>query len=358
MSELLNEELNVRLLDLIVSGEGIDINISALSSLLGHHRNTISSRLENIFSKGLVDRPFQPAPYLFKVFPLLVIERANFPRNPRTNEWIELDPQIWAAFFVKEEEYNTLMIEIHEDLHSYQVWKNQAVEEHKISLPRGQEHIISDPIYLSSESIIKYNPSAPMQVFKENFEKGHHSHIKGMDLDEITVEILEALSQGKAIKTNPNELARKLGKHRRTIQRRIETFQEQGIVSEPVCRFPRVWVPPKYFLVISLLEIRKRRRRILSTLQNDPHISMMIEASKERYNLVTFSSFYRVENFLSWIENYDRRFTDSIGAVRNFYLSPEMTFSISQQYVTLAFLRRKLRKLHGESIMEGLETVR
>ncbi|MHA2603261.1 MAG: hypothetical protein AM324_014155 [Candidatus Thorarchaeota archaeon SMTZ1-83] len=114
MVHILDDSLNVELLRLICSGTGVEINISELSERLQKHRNTTASRLEKLFSKRIIDRPFHPLTLLFAEYPLLVIEKANLPRNRKTNSWIEKDPHIWAAFFVKDEEYNTLLIELHE----------------------------------------------------------------------------------------------------------------------------------------------------------------------------------------------------------------------------------------------------
>ncbi|MFX0046028.1 MAG: hypothetical protein ACFE8Z_09285, partial [Candidatus Hermodarchaeota archaeon] len=123
MSRLLDDSLNVELLRLICSGTGVEINISELSKRLDKHRNTIVSRVENLFSRRIIERPFHPLTYMLEEYPLLVFEKANLPRNRKTNAWIEKDPNIWAAFFVKDEEYNTLLIELHEGLHAYHLWR-------------------------------------------------------------------------------------------------------------------------------------------------------------------------------------------------------------------------------------------
>ena len=73
-----------------------------------------------------------------------------------------------------------------------------------------------------------------------------------------------------------------------------------------------------------------------------------------RYNLLAFSSFYRMEDHLAWEEEYDQRFTGSLGAVRNFYLSPDMTFAIHQQYVSLTYLDTCMENLRGKEFMKSL----
>jgi DNA-binding HxlR family transcriptional regulator len=165
---ILNDILNVELLRLVCSGTGVDINISELSENLKKHRNTIASRLENLFSNNIIDRPFHPFHKIFSEYPLLVLEKANLPRNRKTNTWIEKDSHIWAAFFVKDEEYNTLLFELHEDLHSYQIWRDHIID---------GEYISSEAIYLSTKAIIKNDPAASIELLKADFHNG--SNISG-----------------------------------------------------------------------------------------------------------------------------------------------------------------------------------
>ena len=264
MDDLLSDPLNVELLKLVCAGEGVDINIAELSKLLGKHRNTIQSRLNELFQHEIIDRPFHPFPWLMTEQPLLVIERIGLSRDPKTNLWIELDPNIWVAFFFKDEEYNTLLIELHKDLYEYQLWKRRALNEDMVSARLGMDYIPSDPFYLSTKAILKYDPSASFEVFKQNFRQGVHSRIGGLELDETSVALLEALLLGKGIHTNPNNLAKLLNVHRRTVQRRLDLLLNERVILPPVCRFPRIWTPPEYLLVVSMLEIIKNKDMLLA----------------------------------------------------------------------------------------------
>lgn len=352
--DFLDDSITIQLLKILSEGKGVDVNISAISGLLGKHRNTIGSKFNQLIEHKIIDLPFHPFPGLFTVYPLLVLERITLPRDVKTNTWIEKDPYIWAAFFVKDEEYNTLLIELHKDLYSFQQWKERIVSERQITIPKDQEYIPSEAIYLSSKSILKYDPCASIDVFRKNFEDNKHTRINELELDSTLIDLLEVLMRGQGVKSNPNDLARRLGHHRRTIQRRMNLLLDEKIIWPPVCRFPRIWAPPGYFLVISLVEIRRNKKRITNVLEKNPHVSMMIKANTGRYNLVTFTSFYRVEDFLAWEESLDQRFSKSIGAVRNIYLSPSMAFSIQQQYVSLAYLESRLARLHGQELKTGM----
>ncbi|MGY5871920.1 MAG: hypothetical protein RTV72_06735 [Candidatus Thorarchaeota archaeon] len=345
MSKILDDSLNLELLQLICSGEGVEINISELSQRLKKHRNTIAARVENLFSNKIIEKPFHPFPKIFAEFPLLVIEKANLPRNQKTNKWIENDQHIWAAFFVKDEEYNSLLIELHEDLHTYQEWRDNTTAEARISLPSRQESISSDAIYLSTKAIIKNDPVASIELLKAQFQKSPTMTINGLTMDKLYLDLIESLVLGNGVWTNPNLLSRKLDVHRVTVQRRLDLLLQEKIISSPVSRFPRIWAPPEYFIVLSLIELKKEKDRISKILIDDPHTSLVVRAGAGKYNLLTISSFSRLRDHLTWEEQYDQKFSGSIGAVKNLYLSPSMTFSIHQQYVPLEYLKKRLANI-------------
>ncbi|MFX1331213.1 MAG: hypothetical protein ACFE9W_06640 [Promethearchaeota archaeon] len=338
MVQILNDSLNIKLLQLICSGTGVDINISELSEKLKKHRNTVATRVENLFSNRIIDNPFHPFLRVFSEYPLLVLEKANLPRNQQTNTWIEKNPHIWAAFFVKDEDYNTLLIELHEDLHAYQVWRDSILQ---------GEYVSSEAIYLSTKAIIKNDLAASVELLKSDFHKSPQIKMNGLTIDQTYLDLIEALMLGKGVWTNPNSLARELNVHRMTVQRRLELLLQEKIISKPVSRFPRMWAPPGYFIVLSLIELKKQKDRISKILTEDPHTSLIVKAGAGKYNLVAISCFSRLRDHLTWEEEYDQRFSGSIGAVKNLYLSPSMTFSIHQQYVPLEFLKKQLKNIHA-----------
>ena len=354
MPGLLDDPLNVEILKLVCAGEGVEINVSELAESFRKHRNTVSSRLHNLFEHGIIDKPFHPLPLLFKQNPFLVIEKCEFTRDMNTNKWIELDPFIWAAFFFRDEEYNTLLVELHEDLFHYQTWKDRIVDEGHVSIKQGRDYIHSEAIFIDTRAIIKYDPSSAFHVFKENQQAGYHSKINELEIDDTDLNLLDALLQGKGVWTNANTLAKKLGIHRRTVQRRLKLLLKERIITPAVSRFPRVWVPPQYFMVLSLLEINTHKERIQNAVAADPHVSFLAKTTVGRYNYLSVAGFYRMEDHLTWEEEYGQRFSDSIGAMKNVYLSPDMTFSIHQQYVALTFLDQLANRLRGKKIIDAL----
>jgi len=330
LSEILDDSLNLEILQLVCSGEGVEINISELSQRLNRHRNTVAARIENLFSNRIIEKPFHPFPEIFSEYPLLVLEKANLPRNQKTNKWIENDSHIWAAFFVKDEEYNSLLIELHEDLHSYQKWRSCLIGEKWVALAPGQEAISSDVLYLSTKAFIKNDPANSIELLKEQFLQFPEMTMNGVKMDKLYLNLIESLVSGIGVWTNPNSLSRKLNVHRVTVQRRLDLLLKEGIISPPASRFPRIWAPPEYFMVLSQIELKKDKERI-----------SIVQSCAGKYNLLTISCFSRLRDHLTWEEKLDQSFSGSIGAIKNLYLSPSMTFSIHQQYVPLEYLKNR-----------------
>lgn len=46
------------------------------------------------------------------------------------------------------------------------------------------------------------------------------------------------------------------------------------------------------------------------------------------------------------------RFPESIGAMKNIYLSPKMTASINQQKISLGIIKRRKEVLYGSELIE------
>jgi len=354
LTGLLEDELNLKLLSNICSGKAVNVNISELSRSLKKHRNTIRDRLTNLFENKIINKPIYPFSWLYSEYPLMVIERADVPRNKLTNKFIEEDPHIFAAFFKKDEEYNTLLIEYFRDIDHHQDWREAIVKEGK--LPPKKDRYPSDIMYFSNKSYIKYNPAQMALLLEKDIEK-HKGLINEYQLDDLSIQIIKKLALGEGIHTNEHHLAEQLGVHRKTIEKRINLFLSEKIVLPPVCNFPKFLVPPDYMLVLSLKEIKKNANSVLRTWNNDLHVPLILRASVGRYTHLLFSNFYRVRDHLKWEEEYDQRFPDCIGAVQNKYLSPSMMFSIDQQFVSLELIKHKLNLIRGKK-MADMMTIR
>ena len=356
MSDLLNNELNLKILKLIVSGKGLEINVSDLSKNLGKHRNTIKDRVNQLLEHRIINKPQYPFPWILKELPLMVISRHNFLRDEKTKHFIEYDDHILAAFFFKEEEYNTLMISYHKNVCAHQEWYENIIKQEII--PYREEGYPSQVLHLGTGCFVKYNPSISIKVIEQNMKEGRQRAIRGYELDELSFDILKRLLRGEGIRTNENFLSKELKVHRRTIERRINVLHKAGIISRPVCRFPRLIVPPEYILVKSLLQIKKQHDTILKALRSDPHVVWMIKAVTGRggYNLVTFSTFYKIEDHLKWQEELDQRFPSCVGSIKDTYLSPAMTFSIDPEYVSTCIIKNKLKQAHGKKLVKMMKS--
>ncbi len=339
----LDDELNLKLLQLICSGRGVAINISALSKRLKRHRITVKDRVDKLLAYEIIDKPIYPFACLLKEYPLLVISKSEFFRDQKTNSIIEKDPHIYAAFFFKEDCYNTLTFEFHKDISSYQKWLDSIIAKITVTDTRCP----SNALFLSTDRLVKLRFSAPIKVVKQNLEHKLHTEINGLPIDSLSLEIMENVLHGKGIRTNESLLAKELNVNRKTVERKLKLLQEHRIISKPVCFFPSALAPPKYILVLSLFEIRclKHRKVVMNSIRADPHITLILKTNVDHYNLVFLSTFFKIEDHLKWQEELDQKFPNCIGAVRNTYLSSEMTFAIRPEYVSLELIKNRLRRV-------------
>lgn len=342
MSDLLKDKLNLLLLQEICSGNGLEVNLTYLSRRLKRHRNTIRERVESLLSHKVVDRPVVPFLALFREYPLLVVVYADLPEDKRISKWIREDPNIFGAYKVREGEYNMMLFEFQKDVWSYYVWREALVSEGKI--PQRRQRTPSNALHFSNKLIVKYQPSAPMDLIEEQFAKGTEIEINEYVLDELALRVLTHLLDGNGIKVNENFLSKRIGIHRSTIRRRIVKMQEEGLIHPPLCRFPLFFTPSNFLLVFSMLEVRKPRQ-FLSDIANDPHVSLAYNISEGRYNVLLFQSHIDIEDYLRWEKEYENKYPACFGSIKNNYLSPRMTLSIDQQKVSLGIIRERLRQL-------------
>jgi len=340
---MLHDELNLQLLSKLCSGEGLAINLSFLAKKLRRHRNTVRERVRELTSFNVIDRPISPFFALFKERTLLVAVYADLPDNQQVQRWLRDDSHIFAAFRVREGEYNMMLFELHKDLWGYHTWREAIVREGKI--PGRGVRVPATPIYLSNALMEKYAPNAPAQLIRQDFLEKRVKEINGCALDELTIRILTSLTSGEGISVNENLLAKALGVHRRTVSDRINKMIDAEIILRPVCRFPSFFVPPNFLLVFSLVELRKPSEQLTRELYSDPHISLAYRISEGRYNLLLFEAHLSLEDYLRWELSYSARYPGCFGSIKNTYLSPRMTISIDQQKVSMGVLAERLAEI-------------
>jgi len=347
IADLLKDQINLNLLRNICSGKGLDVNLSYLSRHLRRHRNSIRERVRNLLQHKIIDRPIFPFFGLFKEYPLLVAAYADLPDNERVHKWLRNDRNVFAAFRVREGEYNTMLFEFHQSVWSYHVWRDALVLDDKI--PRRGERAPSAVYYFANQLIEKYDPTAGATLIEEEFAKRDGIDINGYEIDKLALQVLQHLVNGEGIKVNENLLSKELDVHRRTISKRISKLREAGLILDPCCRFPSFFVPPNYLLVFSMVEIKDSREQIIKDIQRDPHVSLAYRISEGRFNTLLFESHLSIEDHLIWEKEYSDRYPGCFGSTKINYLSPRMTISIDQQKVSLGIIDDKLEEVRASA---------
>lgn len=353
MSEMLNDKLNLEILEQICYGVGVEVNISQLAFTLKKHRKTIKSHVDNLFDHEIINKPIYPFIWLLQEYPLLVLSEADLPRHEDIYQYLIADEHIFAAFNVRHEEYNTLLIEMHEDIYSYGEWRKKIVLDRKI--PPREMRYPSDSLFFSTKHLIKYQPFSPVYLLEKTMQEKKDLKINGLRMNDLNYKILKQLMLGKCIRTNENMLSQNLKVHRITIERRIQALLKEKLITKPVCRFPNFFVPQNYILVYALLEVKKSWDKIINALKSDQSIPLAFEANIRRYNLLLFKVFFTVEEQLRWEKNLDERFPGCVGAMRKLILAPEMATSIDQQKVSLNIIKKRKELLHGRELMDSVK---
>ena len=339
MAQLLNDELNLEILENICSGTGVSVNISALAKSLDRHRATIKTQVDALFDNNIITRPFYPFRGMFEERPLFAVVKADLPRNEHVERFLVNDENILAAFWSWDEDFNTLMFEFHKDLHSYYQWKEKI--SNQWDLPSVEHRAPADVVFFNNKLIIKYFPNVSIHCMEEKFNKNNELVINDFRMNELCFKILKKLLLGEGIRTNENELAKKMGTHRSTIERRITDLVKEGLVGNPLCKFPKLFVPPDFVLVVCMIRINSCKKEIFGDLKKDCNVPIAYEGHTGKYNLLYFGTFPNVEQHFRWEETIHKKYPDCFGAMKKVYLSPQMTASINQQKVALGVIRHR-----------------
>lgn len=352
-SDLLEDETNLLLLRSLVSGESVSVNINALARLLRRHRNTIRNEVLQLLEHKVVNPPVCPFMGLYREYPLLVVVRADLPYEKPIYDWVARDKHIFAAYWSRHAEYNTLLFIYHSDVLAYQLWREALTEEHKI--PPRETRFPSSSFYVSNQLMLKYNPSAAIGLMEEELNRKGKIEVNGLSLQQFQLSILRHLVSGGVFKLNENLLSRELGIHRKTVTKHVDLLLREGWILEPVCRFPDLLCPPNYVLTYSMAEIKKARDRVTQALHNDPHVSMALRISIGGYNALLFSAHPDISEHMEWEQSLNRRFPGCVGHVDITYLSPRTKILIDQQKVSLGIIDGRLARVRGKKLRRPLE---
>ncbi len=346
-SNLLNDEINLLLLESLVSGKLVSINISTLSKVLGRHRNTIRNEVLELLQHKIVNPPICPFMMgLFREYPLLVIVRADLPDEKPFRDWVTQDQHIFAVYHSRQGQYNTIMFLYHKDVLSYQLWRESLTEEGKI--PPRERRFPSSSMYVSNQLLLKYDPSSAIDLIETELNRHKKVEINDLELNDLQFTILRRLISGGVFKLNENLLSRELGIHRKTVAKRYNQLLKGGWILEPVCRFPDLLFPPNYLLAFSLVEILSSREKITLAFQNDPHVSMALRVSIGGFNVLLFSAHPDISEHMEWEQSLSKRFPGFIGHVDTTYLSPKTKILIDQQKVSLSIIEKRLEQIRSK----------
>ncbi|MCK4717195.1 MAG: hypothetical protein KAT70_00890 [Thermoplasmata archaeon] len=346
--EHLEDEFSLRLLRHIVSGNGVDVNINAIAKRLGIHRATAKSKVERLIEERILDPPRYPFPLLFQEYPLLVLAWADIPRIPQATIFFEEDPNIFAALSCMEGPHNTFLIEFFKDMEYYHSWREGIVKDQKLP---GRENRAAAEVYMFSNRLeLKYDPTCFLHDMRREFKTAGKLEVGGFVFDKNDLNIFDLLLSGECIHTNETYLAKELGTNRKRIARRTTMLLKEGIIGPPKCYFPDLLAPPKYNLIVSMLEMKKDREQIKRFLIADDHVPRALESSIGRYNLLLFSAFRAIDEFFEWGEMLIAEFPDSIGAMSNTILSSRSIHSIDAKKVSLGLIEKQLMEYRRQKV--------
>ncbi len=360
MPDLLADKNNLVILEELLSGDAVRVNLSELSRELGHHRHTIMGRVKAIIDNGILDTPYVPFVGLGKVYPLFVILYLEAPDDVRFEKWIREDPYIFAAFRTRQSDFNTLLFLYHENLTSYLRWRESlpSVMRTEYNIPEELTSFLSSSFYHSNELTIKHEPSSGLALMIEKARINGTNNNGGFMLNDLDFKILNCLCSGVGLKINEAHLCKKTGLHRKTVEKRIASLMDEGYIARPVCSFPSYFVPPDCMLTLSLVEVKKQSEKIMRDIMVDPHVPVAFRTVQGRYNLLLLGNHYSIGDYLKWDDGYRERFPSAFGGANVTYLTPRMTILFSHRIVALMFVRKRMEMYKGRKLRELLKPAR
>ena len=332
---LVIEESDKELLRSLVYGQSVSVNISSLSKSLNKHRNTIQAKVNDLFKYNIITRPFYPFIGLFKEYPFLILTDADLLYNESVEKWFVEDPNIFAAFRSRYSEYNTLLILYHKDMKNYELWREKLSVDGPLALNNNFLTRSSTSIYLN-DFMIKYNPNAPVYLMEEELKKNQKINLSGYNLDNLDFKIIKLLLGGKCIKINESQLSNEFKLHRSTILRRTQKLIDEGLISNPVCRFPNFYAPLGYILAVCKLNIKSNKAEFIKNIRNDPHITMANTTHSGGYNLLLFAAFRDLDEELKWEVHNSAIFPECFDKIDVRFYSLAGAIDVGHQKISLA----------------------
>ncbi|MHA1314382.1 MAG: hypothetical protein ACTSRB_10780 [Candidatus Helarchaeota archaeon] len=344
------DDLDFKILKEIIQGNGIEFNYTNLSQGVKKHRSTVIRRINDLLEKKIITQPICfPKGLIFQEYPLFIIVYADLPNQ--AEKWMKNDPNIFAGFYIIDENYNVLLFEYHKTVHSYQIWRESLTGEKKIPSRSNREP--STSYYLSNDLIQKYDLTSVLYLIEEEFEKGRKKNIEinNYEIDYTSYELLKYVIHGKInetdyIRINENSIAQKLRKHRKTIEQHIKKLIEHDIIEFPRCYFQNFFAPVGFFLVFSLIEIDDSiRKDFVDKIQADHHVPLLYKVSSGKYSHGMISVHRSADELLSWNQTYKEEY---IGSQKVNILSPNSIIFLNQLKIANDIIIKRINALNSQ----------
>ena len=171
------DELDLKIVKSLVSGEGMKVNSNLLCSESGLHRKTIEKRINALLREGFLSDPVCRFPNFF-VPPHYVLAYSLFEIKKSKGKVIEelkKDPHIPIAFKIIQGKYNMLLFGNHKNISDHLRWEEGY--RHRFPGSFGSANIT----YLSPETTISFD----QQIVSLGIISDRLESIRGKDLRKI-----------------------------------------------------------------------------------------------------------------------------------------------------------------------------
>ena len=360
MSELLENNDNLRIMESLVSGESVVINYSELGRRLSKNRGTIQERVERLIENNIITPPSFPFYHLFTAYPLLLLTNMDIPDcvvcQPRIRQWIMDDPKIIAAYKFRQGEYGTLIFTLHRNLKEAHEWLSVLphILENDYGVEKEHATFNSNTIYISNELLLKYDPSTGINILERDIRKGDLC-LKGHCIDQLDVSILRYLLTGKGIKYNRNRVTQTTGLHNRTVEKRVNQMLKEKILLEPVCRFPELFMPPGYLLSYMLVHLEYPMNSGLNSLLINENIPIIWKTIHSKYNLLMFHIHTDLHDLYGDID-VNRESYKILEKAQARYLAYNSLKGFSPKKLSLHYIESKIKQNQDKEKKQGINT--
>jgi len=118
--------------------------------------------------------------------------------------------------------------------------------------------------------------------------------------DQLNLQILEKVCQGKGITFNISQLSSELNRHRSTIKKRIDNLLKYNIINKPVC--PLTYLYREYPLFVVVFADFPNLKVVEDWLKTDEKIFATYSIREEEYNVLIIEFHESLTHYQQWRE--------------------------------------------------------